>query len=69
MLTGTVLRFGAAAYGFIKLDGTRQAAYVHIADIENRTLLTAGDRVSFDIITNERGPRAVNVKLLSDGVV
>jgi cold shock CspA family protein len=67
VVTGTVLRFGAAAYGWIKIDGTRIAAYVHIANVENRTLLQAGDRVSFDVVENERGPRAVNVKLLSGG--
>jgi CspA family cold shock protein len=68
MASGTVVGFNEdRGYGFIRLDGGNSAdIFVHARDIANADKLNQGQRVSFEIIMDEkRGKqRADNVRLI-----
>lgn len=54
-------------YGFINADQTDY--FVHFSSIisdEDYKRLSEGDRVSFEIIDQPRGPSAINVEKLED---
>lgn len=53
------------AYGFIKRDGYGKDVFLHRADVEQGPI-NEGCRVVFDITGTGRGPRARNVRLLTD---
>lgn len=62
-MTGTVKWFNdSKGYGFIEQDGGRDL-FVHYSSIisEGFRTLSEGQRVSFEIEEDHRGPRAVNV--------
>ena len=64
-MEGTVKFFNRArGYGFISTPEGGKDAYVHRDDIVDGSELAEGDRVSFDIVQETRGPRAKNVKKL-----
>jgi len=50
-------------YGFITNDEGKDI-FVHRSQIPMGTYLHEGDKVSFDIEEDERGPKAVNLKKL-----
>ncbi|MBN2603189.1 MAG: cold-shock protein [Candidatus Thermoplasmatota archaeon] len=50
-------------YGFITNDEGKDI-FVHRSQIPSGTYLREGDKVSFDIEEDERGPKAVNLKKL-----
>jgi CspA family cold shock protein len=61
--TGYVARFDEAkGFGFIALDGQRDV-FVHHSDVSAGEYLVAGDVVSFEIVQDDRGPRAVRVEV------
>lgn len=61
--TGYVARFDEAkGFGFITVQGQGDV-YVHRSDVVDGQSLTAGDVVSFEIIQETKGPRAVRVKI------
>ena len=63
-MEGTIKFFNSPrGYGFISHEGGKDA-YVHRDDVLDGTELNEGDRVSFDVITESRGPKAKNVKKL-----
>jgi len=63
--TGRVARFiYRGSYGFIQPDGGGEDVFVHISDVAGESVLRSGQRVAFDVETTERGPRAVNVRVL-----
>lgn len=65
--TGVVLRFGNKGYGWIQLEGTRTPLFFHVNDVVGRKIVTAGDRVEFQIQPNgPKGDRALLVTLLSE---
>ena len=49
-------------YGFINESGTGQSVFVHVNDFKDD--LKKGDSVIFEIGKGQRGPSALNVKLL-----
>ena len=49
-------------YGFISTTEGSKDAYVHSDDIQDGAELNQGDKVSFDVLQEDRGPRAKNVK-------
>ena len=64
--TGTVKWFNATkGYGFITREGGDDV-FVHYSAIEAEgyKTLNEGQRVSFDIEADKKGPKAVNLKLV-----
>ena len=64
MTTGTVKFFNTAkGFGFIAPEDGSKDVFVHISAVESSGLgsLTDGQKVSFDVEQNDRGPKAVNL--------
>ena len=67
MSVGTVKWFNSQkGYGFIQPDDGAKDVFVHISAVEVSGLgsLNEGQKVSFDIEADKRGPKAVNLKLV-----
>lgn len=65
MTTGTVKFFNATrGYGFISPDDGSKDVFVHVTAVESSGLnsLTEGQKVSFEIQADARGPKAVNLQ-------
>jgi CspA family cold shock protein len=65
MSVGTVKFFNSAkGFGFISPDGGSKDVFVHATALEaaGMTGLQEGERVSFDIQQDARGPKAVNLR-------
>ena len=67
MSSGTVKWFNAQkGYGFIQPDDGSKDVFVHISAVERAGLrgLNEGQKVSFEIEADKKGPKAVNLKLV-----
>jgi CspA family cold shock protein len=65
MATGTVKFFNQTrGFGFITPDDGSKDVFVHISAVERSgmTGLTEGQKVSFEVQPDARGPKAVNLK-------
>ncbi len=65
MTTGTVKFFNATkGFGFITPDDGTKDVYVHISAVEGSDLgdLTDGQKVSYEVQQDTRGPKAVNLQ-------
>ena len=63
MVEGTVKFFNSTKnFGFISGDDG-QDYFVHRSGIVGEKTVREGDRVTFDLIEGDRGPKASNVKL------
>ena len=65
MTIGTVKFFnGAKGFGFISPEGGGKDVFVHVSAVEAAGLrtLTEGQKVSFDVQPDARGPKAVNLQ-------
>ncbi len=65
MTTGTVKFFNATkGFGFITPDDGTKDVFVHISTVEGSGLghLADGQKVSFDVEQDTRGPKAVNLQ-------
>jgi CspA family cold shock protein len=65
MATGTVKFFNQTrGFGFITPDDGSKDVFVHISAVERSgmTGLTEGQKVSFDVQPDARGPKAINLK-------
>ena len=65
MTIGTVKFFNTSkGFGFIQPEGGGKDVFVHATAVEQAGLrtLTEGQRVSFDVQPDTRGPKAVNLK-------
>ncbi len=65
MTTGTVKFFSTTkGFGFITPDDGSKDVFVHSSALEGSDLddLTDGQKVSFDVQQDDRGPKAVNVQ-------
>ncbi|MEQ8696228.1 MAG: cold-shock protein [Bauldia litoralis] len=65
MTTGTVKFFNTTkGYGFITPEDGSKDVFVHISAIERSGLgtLTEGQKVTFEIQPDARGPKAVNLE-------
>lgn len=61
-MKGTVVDFNdAKGYGFIQPDGQQDQIFVHATAVTNRARLADGQRVTFDVVPSDKGPRAANV--------
>jgi len=67
MSSGTVKWFDdAKGYGFISSDDGKDIFVHHSAiDGEGRKTLSEGQRVDFDVVQGDKGPKATNVKAAS----
>jgi CspA family cold shock protein len=67
MPTGTVKWFSESkGYGFIARDDGGKDVFVHFSGIvgDGFRNLHEGDRVSFEVVEEAKGPKAVEVKVL-----
>ena len=65
MTTGTVKFFNVTrGFGFISPEDGSKDVFVHISAVEQAgmTQLTEGQKVSFDVQPDARGPKAVNIQ-------
>ncbi len=53
-------------FGFIAPDGGGKDVFVHVTAVQAAGLrgLNEGQRISFDVEADKRGPKAVNLKLI-----
>ncbi len=66
MTTGTVKRWmDRSGYGFITTEDGKDV-FVHNSDIQGKNSLEVGEKVEFEITESPRGPRASNVKPISE---
>ncbi|MBD3262112.1 MAG: cold-shock protein [Candidatus Altiarchaeales archaeon] len=62
MVEGTVKFFNSTKnFGFITAEDGKDY-FVHRSGIEDEKTLEQGDRVVFDVVDGERGPKAENVR-------
>lgn len=67
MTIGTVKFFNTSkGFGFIAPDGGGKDVFVHVTAVQAAGLrgLNEGQRISFDVEADKRGPKAVNLKLV-----
>lgn len=63
MSKGTVKFFNnAKGFGFITEEGVEKDHFVHISGLVDE--ITEGDEVEFDLKDGDKGPNAVNVKVI-----
>ncbi len=65
MTTGTVKFFSTTkGFGFITPDDGGKDEFVHITEVDRAmmTSLTEGQKVSFEVQQDTRGPKAVNLQ-------
>ncbi len=65
MTTGTVKFFNTTkGYGFITPDDGSKDVFVHVSAVERSGIgyLSEGQKVSFDVQPDARGPKAVNLR-------
>ena len=65
MATGTVKFFNTSrGFGFISPDDGSKDVFVHISAVEQSgmTTLNEGQKVTFDVEADERGPKATNLQ-------
>ena len=66
MTTGTVKKWmDRSGYGFITTTEGKDV-FVHNSAIQGKSSLTEGEKVEFDITETPRGPKALNVKSVSE---
>lgn len=66
--TGTVKWYDLEkGYGFVYEDAANRDVFLHSADIQEPEpkILYEGHRVSFEVEESDRGPRAVNVNVIT----
>ncbi|MGC8895037.1 MAG: cold shock domain-containing protein [candidate division WOR-3 bacterium] len=64
-IEGTVRWFNARkGYGFIDRDDGQGSVFVHYSDIESEGYksLEEGEKVSFEVLESDKGPKAVKVR-------
>ena len=64
-MEGTVRKW-VTSYGFISADGEAKDFFVHQSEIQGGQPLREGQKVTFDVKEDARGPKAVNVSVIED---
>ena len=66
MTNGTVAKWiGDRGFGFIKCEDGKEV-FVHNSDIQGKSILREGEKVEFEVTEGNKGPRAANVKPISE---
>jgi CspA family cold shock protein len=66
MVVGTVARWlDRKGFGFIKGEDGKDI-FVHNSEIVGKNSLTEGEKVEFEVIAGDKGPKAVKVKPVSE---
>jgi CspA family cold shock protein len=66
-LKGKVKRWlDQRGYGFISSEEHDGEIFVHSSNIEGKSSLNEGEEVEFEIESSDKGPRAINVKSVSE---
>lgn len=52
-------------FGFVKRDDGSGEVFVHVSELSQGDSLTLGQRVAFDLAQTDRGPRAIDVVVIS----
>tara|TARA_Y100000294_G_C8510135_1_gene318395 strand:- start:355 stop:549 length:195 start_codon:yes stop_codon:yes gene_type:complete len=64
-MEGTIKFFNERkGFGFVTDDESGKDFFVHQSSLEEGVTLRDGDKVTFDVEEGDRGPKAVNVKLV-----
>ena len=67
MVKGKVKRWlGSRGYGFIDSEEHDEEIFVHASDIQGKEFLREGEEVEFEVVRTYKGPKAVNVKPVSE---
>ena len=66
-MTGTIKTLTEKGFGFITVEGQEKEIFFHSSALVGVTFdqLAVGSTVSFETEDSEKGPRAVNVQLVS----
>jgi CspA family cold shock protein len=64
-MEGSVRKW-VTSYGFISADGESKDLFVHQSEIKGGQPLREGQRVTFDVLEDARGPKATNVSLVEE---
>ncbi len=66
-MTGTIKTLTEKGFGFITVEGQEKEIFFHSSALVGVTFdqLAVGNTVSFETEDSEKGPRAVNVQLVS----
>ena len=64
-MTGTIKTLTDKGFGFISREGEDKELFFHSNNLVDVTFdeLKVGDKVTFDVVASDKGPRAENVKL------
>ena len=66
-MKGTIARwFETRGFGFIDVEGQPNDIFVHVTDMNGYSNPQVGDEIEFDVSETNRGPRAINVKSVSE---
>lgn len=68
MASGIVAKFfDQKGYGFITPDDGGKDLFVHFSEVQmdGYVTLSPGQRVEFDLVEEEKGPKATNVRAVS----
>lgn len=69
MPEGTVKRWDiVGGFGFIECDQYGEV-FVHRSQVRDRSTLRKGMKVRFEVEQNRRGPKAINVYVISDSTI
>jgi CspA family cold shock protein len=67
LVKGKVKRWlGLRGYGFIDSEEHDEDIFVHSSDIQGKNSLEEGEEVEFEVESSYKGPKAVNVKPVSE---
>ena len=64
-MEGTVKFFGDKDFGFIAAEDGKEY-FVHRTGLQEGVTIKENDKVTFDVVEGDRGPKAENVALITE---